>query len=185
MTSFSDAVNRDLGGLEFTIRCLVPDDAEALLDYVRKVSRESDTLASSPARFDAMTVDEERAFLSRQQASGLPFLVGMIDGEFVAACSVHPVYSGERCAHRVSMGITVKKRFWGKGLGRAILEELIVRCRDNQVRKVELEVRSDHEGAIALYRKVGFQDEGTRSRGMCIDDVFYDVLQMGLEIDLE
>ena len=50
------------------------------------------------------------------------------------------------------------------------------------VRKVNLQVRTDNARAIALYKRKGFAVEGTISRGIFLDDVFFDLHWMGLEL---
>lgn len=49
-----------------------------------------------------------------------------------------------------------------KGLGRAMLHEMLKRARENNMRRVFLEVRSSNVAAIALYHSVGFAEIGVR-----------------------
>ncbi|WAJ46223.1 ribosomal protein S18-alanine N-acetyltransferase [Mycobacterium sp. Aquia_216] len=57
--------------------------------------------------------------------------------------------------------IGVDPAFQGKGIGRRLLDELLGFA-DGGV--VYLEVRTDNEAAIALYRSVGFEQIGLRKR---------------------
>ncbi|BAX91180.1 ribosomal protein S18-alanine N-acetyltransferase [Mycobacterium shigaense] len=57
--------------------------------------------------------------------------------------------------------IGVDPVYQGHGIGRRLLEELLTFARDGVV---YLEVRTDNEPAIALYRSVGFAQIGVRKR---------------------
>lgn len=49
-----------------------------------------------------------------------------------------------------------------KGIGQAILQALLTRAKENNLKKVHLEVRASNTAAIKLYEKVGFNVMGTR-----------------------
>ena len=49
-----------------------------------------------------------------------------------------------------------------KGLGRAMLREMLAAAREKNVRRVFLEVRASNAAAQALYRSAGFADIGLR-----------------------
>lgn len=57
--------------------------------------------------------------------------------------------------------IGVDPIYQGHGIGRRLLDELLTFARDGVV---DLEVRTDNEPAIALYRSVGFAQIGVRKR---------------------
>jgi RimJ/RimL family protein N-acetyltransferase len=44
--------------------------------------------------------------------------------------------------------------------------------------RIQLEAFATNARAIALYRKVGFVDEGVRRQALCIDGVFIDEVLM-------
>ena len=49
-----------------------------------------------------------------------------------------------------------------KGLGRAMLREMLDIAREKNIRRVFLEVRASNAAALALYRSTGFADTGLR-----------------------
>ncbi len=49
-----------------------------------------------------------------------------------------------------------------KGLGRAMLNEMLEFARDGKMNRVFLEVRASNEAALALYRSAGFSEIGVR-----------------------
>jgi len=50
------------------------------------------------------------------------------------------------------------------GIGRALMETMLAYGREKDARRVFLEVRRSNAPAIALYRKLGFEELGVRAR---------------------
>lgn len=88
----------------------------------------------------------------------------------------------ERFKHRASIGINILKKYWGKGYGNILVQNLIEDFNNNLfLKKLELEVRSDNIPAINLYKKYGFKIEGEISQYFHIDGKFISAYIMGLE----
>ena len=60
------------------------------------------------------------------------------------------------------MNSAVAPDFRRRGVASALIEELIMRLKDNKVNCLTLEVRASNEPAIALYQKHGFEQVGRR-----------------------
>ena len=82
-------------------------------------------------------------------------------------------------SHVVRLTIAVHEGHQRRGVGRALMDELLRWARANpSVEKVELQVRSSNERAIALYRSLGFVEEGRKTRRLKVgpneylDDVY-------------
>jgi putative acetyltransferase len=84
-----------------------------------------------------------------------------------------------RRRHVATFGIGVDPRYHGKGVGSRLMRAMIDLC-DNwaAIERIELTVFTDNPAAIALYRKFGFEIEGT-SRGYAMrDGVLVDAYHM-------
>ncbi len=67
-----------------------------------------------------------------------------------------------RSSHVAYLGtFAVNPAFHRSGVGLQMLTELIAEVRELGIRRVELIVESDNQKALALYRKLGFEIEGT------------------------
>jgi ribosomal protein S18 acetylase RimI-like enzyme len=82
-------------------------------------------------------------------------------------------------SHVVRLTLAVHEGHQRQGVGRALMHELLRWARSNPcVEKVELQVRSSNDPAIALYRSLGFVEEGRKTRRLKIgpnnylDDVY-------------
>ncbi len=60
--------------------------------------------------------------------------------------------------------IVVKKSCRGRGIGSELLESLIDLCVDLHMKSLTLEVDTENEPAINLYKKFGFKNLGTRKK---------------------
>lgn len=169
---------------QWEIRRVQVEDAQAMLDYLEVVSAESDNLTFGPGEF-GMSLEQEVLFLEAaiKQERTL-FLIAIAEGEIVGNLTFH---SGKRprIAHLGELGITVRQKWWGQGIARQLIQELIQWSGQNGIRKINLRVRSDNERAIRLYLRLGFQVEGKLTRDLRIDGCFYDALAMGLQVDPE
>ena len=74
------------------------------------------------------------------------------------------------------MGIALSHR--GRGLGSALLAITLDAAFSRGLTRIELIVRADNVGAIALYRRHAFELEGRLRRYMIVDGQAYDALQM-------
>lgn len=86
------------------------------------------------------------------------------------------------------MGMMCDQGWRGVGLGRALLSAALEWARANassslRVRRVELGVLATNPGALALYRSMGFVEEGRhRGRFRQADGSLVDDLAMALEV---
>ncbi len=105
-----------------------------------------------------------RTRLAENSASGktdLP-LVAEMNGEAVGTAGLHPVGPALRRRHALTLGISVLREAQGKGVGSALMAAMCDYAdRWAGALRIELTVYCDNAAAIHLYRKFGFEIEGT------------------------
>ena len=106
------------------------------------------------------------------------FLVAERDGTVVGNAGLTPMTHVRR-RHVMGLGMAVARTAHRQGVGTALMQALVDWAdRWAQVLRLELTVFADNAAAIALYRKFGFEIEGTH-RGFALrDGVFVDVHSM-------
>lgn len=73
----------------------------------------------------------------------------------------------------------VKKEFRGKGIGKKLLEEALAKLDKNlSIQKIALLVVETQESAIELYKKFGFEINGTLKKELKFGPEFFNVLVM-------
>lgn len=168
-----ETITLPIEGHELTLRNPQESDAELLLDYLRTTSAETPFLLREPEEV-TMTPEEERAFIARQNdCEGDLMLLGFLDGQFVGNCSLHGM-PFRRYRHRAEVAIALYQRFTGMGLGRRMLEQLILCAKQMGYEQLELEVAAANKGALALYQKLGFEIYGKFPDNLKYSDGSYD-----------
>ena len=83
-------------------------------------------------------------------------------------------------AELLSIGVAAAQQ--RKGLGRAMLSEMLNEARAKQLHRVFLEVRPSNVAAVALYRSAGFREIGVRYSYYRNEDSNEDALVMACEL---
>ena len=130
-------------GAVFTIRNAGPQDAQAMLDYMGCVDRETTFLAREPGEFErGFTLEKERAYLAGcQESPGELFLLA-VTPQGVVAGSSHCSFRLDRARyrHRAELALSVRQDYWRQGLGRRLMEIQETWCRGQGIEKLCLEV---------------------------------------------
>lgn len=89
-------------------------------------------------------------------------LVAERGGEVVGCGGLHPAGGQLRRRHAMVLGISVAPEAFGQGVGRTLMAAVCDYADHwGQVLRIELTVFADNARAIALYRRFGFEHEGT------------------------
>ena len=150
----------------FAIRAAEPEDAPAIAALIGAPGTFEGTL-----QLPDMPVATRLEFLRRVEPHDCKLVA--VDGDrIVGSAGLHSMPSLRR-SHVRSLGIGIAAEWQGRGVGRALMERLL-QWADNwaAVLRVELTVHADNDRAIALYRSMGFVEEG-RHRAYALKDGRY------------
>ena len=158
--------------MEITIFTADPSDAEAILKCYTAPLAARNTL-QIPYR----SLESVREQLTKS-GEGDHLLVAEIEGEVVGVIGLH-TSSRPRVNHKAEVGMMVHDDWQGKGVGAALMRA-VIELADKwlNLTRIELSVFTDNESAIALYRKFGFEIEGTLRKYAFRDGEFVDAFAM-------
>lgn len=140
------------------IRSATEADAEAMAAlYAHHVRRGVATFEETPP-----TAGEMASRLQAVQALGLPWLVAEEDGRILAFAYAGPYRLRSAYRYTAETSIYVAPDAQRRGVGRALLEEVIAVCEALGLRQmVGVIGDSANAGSIALHRSLGFAPIGT------------------------
>jgi ribosomal protein S18 acetylase RimI-like enzyme len=113
------------------------------------------------------------------QRGGVQFFA--LDGrnQVVGWCDVNR-HQVEGYRHAGALGIGLLPAYRGRGVGARLALAAIAAARLNGIERIELEVWASNVDAIALYRQLGFVEEGVRRRARLLDGQYDDMVEMAL-----
>jgi RimJ/RimL family protein N-acetyltransferase len=163
------------------IREARPEDAAAIIAYLRRVFAEPSINLITEADEFSLTVEMESRFIrDMARADNSLFLVAEAGDRIVGQLTLEGA-KRRNVRHTAVLGITVAREWRGQGVGRRLIERSIEWARESGiVTRIELHVFTRNEGAIRLYQRCGFQIEGTRRRSVRRDGEYLDDLVMAL-----
>ena len=172
-----------ISGRNITLRGLELRDVEALLLYWNDIQ-----FMNFSGRIAPMSQKEalewiRSTWIERKQGKSYTFAITTKEDErYFGNISLKILNPISRRAD-ISLGIFIPT-FRDKGLGTESLE-LIINFAFQTLNLLSLELRvfSNNERAIAVYKKLGFQEIGLRRRADFIDGEFLDDLMMDLLVD--
>ena len=161
-------------GKVLTVRSVEGKDAEAHIQFKQATSDETYFMARYPEEC-SYDIERVREGLTACEASLLNFEIGVYDdrGEQVGGIGVTQVRPHLKYRHRAVMGISIRKEYWGCGLGSFLMQIAVEQAAANGFEQLELGVFEDNVRAIHLYEKFGFQKYGVNPRAFKLKDGTY------------
>jgi RimJ/RimL family protein N-acetyltransferase len=83
-----------------------------------------------------------------------------------------------RNKHSAYLVIGIKEDHRGNGVGTKLFEELFRWGKEIQLHRLELTVMTENKAGIALYKKMGFEIEGTKKDSLVVDGQYKDEYHM-------
>ncbi|GKX28669.1 acetyltransferase [Vallitalea longa] len=153
--------NKEIEGKEikWILRCPTKEDAYELSKLRVQIDGETENLDRelgeallTPEGFEKIIYDD----LMRERNI---FLVAEVEGRIVgfSRCVGNEL---SRFRHKAEFGICIMKKYWGYGIGKVLLENIIMWTDTVGIEKISLNVVQTNTKAIQLYKRFGFVEEG-------------------------
>lgn len=157
--------------MEYIIRPLKIADVSEFLVLTNRIDGETEFLGSSPADPRPSMFQIIGLIKAKRQvilvAEHEQRLIGHLGAFWRRG-------KGERLKHCMNVGLGVLQEFWGNGIGNALFESLEEWAKNHEITRLELEVMAHNEAAIALYKKRGFDIEGTKRNSIKVGEQYID-----------
>lgn len=159
------------------IRPVKVSDAEDINFMRRQTGVRENILSLASER-----VANSRAFIENL-GDNIHMFVVEIEEKVVGVASLN-VITNPRRNHTGEIGIMVNKDYQNRGIGRQLMEELIDLAKNwLMLKRVQLDVISDNERAISLYKSLGFKIEGEKIKAVKRNGSYENEYTMGLIFD--
>lgn len=159
--------------VSYSIRSAVKEDAAQLSELRLRIDGETEN----------MDREKGEAFIDAEGFEGIIandtahpknlFLVAESDGELIGYSRCQG-YDLKRFAHKVVFGLGVRQAYWGYAIGSNLMKESIAWADANGIQKIVLDgILETNTSAIELYKKLGFEIEGTMKHDKLLSDGKY------------
>ena len=160
---------------KFSIRKARESDASQMLLGVNRVIGEQKYLGSA----EPFSSEAQNSYLKEVFEKHYPMMVSELNQTIIGVCDIIP-YPELGFRHVGKLGMWVLPEYRGKGVGRELLVHTLSEAKKFGLEKVELQVYSDNQPAISLYKSVGFVQEGERTKVRKLNSIYQNLMNMGL-----
>jgi RimJ/RimL family protein N-acetyltransferase len=164
--------------LALTFRCLLASDADWLTENANDPEVARYAISVYP-----ISEREVGEFLKKDlEESSEKYIVAVLDGEAAGFVSLWFRPGAVRDRHVAWVGIAVRRKFWGRGVGTGLMREAMSLARKSGFRKLMLGTIEGNERAVRLYGNLGFKTEAYEANGVYVDGSWKNSFLMGLEL---
>lgn len=152
-------------GKTVTIREAKEQDAERMIMSASKALINAPYMLSSIEDVKKLSVEAiQKSLKAYYENPNYVQFIAEVDGELVGKIDFKNG-NNEKISHQGAFAMTILPEYRNNGIGRALLETLINWAKNNsKIEKICLEVMEDNLGAIKLYKKLGFFEEGEKQK---------------------
>jgi RimJ/RimL family protein N-acetyltransferase len=159
------------------VRQIKAEDAEKYMKLYSKLDEETNFRLYEPGERN-ISLNEQAAEIESMINDGNSAIIVAEDGEepvgYLSAFS----RSQNRVRHIVTIGIAILQSHVGMGIGTMLFKEMEVWAKEHNKHRLELTVMENNPSAYALYRKMGFEVEGTKKDSLFIDGKYINDIYM-------
>ncbi|HEK9100428.1 GNAT family N-acetyltransferase [Bacillus pfraonensis] len=150
------------------IRDIQVEDAAAFLQLGKQLDGETSFMLFEPGERN-MTVKQQENMIKRFIENYNSTIFVVVEGEQLVGFILANGGNAQRNKHAAAIVIGILQAYSGKGIGTMLFKEIEKWARLHDVWRLELTVMAHNTRAQALYKKVGFEQEGVKKASLIID----------------
>ena len=123
----------------------------------------NDAIVNSTAvyTYQTQTIEDRRNWFQQKKEEGFPVLVYELDNKVVGFATFGPFRAWPAYKYSIEHSIYVDKNYRKKGIGTALLKELIAVANEREYMTLIAGIDADNEKSIAMHKNFGFELVGT------------------------
>jgi len=159
------------------IRPIKISDAERFVHLIKKVESESPFMLYEAGERMIELKQQEKRIETMQKEGNCTIFVAEVNTELIGYL-IALGGNAKRNKHSVYVVIGILTQYQGTGIGTKLFAYLEDWAADHHVHRLELTVITRNEAGVRLYKKMGFEIEGTKRHSLFIDGKFEDEYHM-------
>ncbi|MEH7440258.1 GNAT family N-acetyltransferase [Neobacillus drentensis] len=159
------------------VREVRESDSENLVGLIKKVEKESEFMLMEPGERQITPEQQQQRIHSIKKRDNSTIFVAENEEQLVGYMFAMGG-TAKRNQHSVYVVIGILKDYRGQGIGTTLFEKLEEWAVERKVRRLELTTVTQNVAGVALYKKMGFEVEGTKKDSLLIDGEFVDEYYM-------
>lgn len=164
------------------IRTILISDAEHFLNLCKKLDTEMQFMMLEPGERSTTLVEQQAQIERLLMLENQTIFVAEYNGQLVGYLAA---LGGEfqRNRHSVYIIIGILQAFTGQGIGTQLFRTLEEWAQLQRIHRLELTVMVHNEAGLALYKKQGFEIEGTKRDSLLVNGKYVDEYYMAKLLD--
>lgn len=156
------------------------EDAEKIVAFFNIVGGETNYMSFEKDEY-SLDVKEQAEVIRGFKGNATNTMLLAMDGEEIAGLSTITSSHKIKSRHDAELGVVVAKKYQGKGIGTALIRQVIDWVKENGITtRMSLEVRADNIKAVEIYLRFGFVIEGCKKNSTRLNGIYYDDYIMGM-----
>jgi L-amino acid N-acyltransferase YncA len=142
--------------MKTTIRAYKTEDTQAILEIINYNILHSTALYD----YNTRTLEQQMSILADKQSKNFPVIVTEIDGVVVGFGMYSEFRFREAYKFTVEHSVYVSQDHHGKGIGKLLLEELIVLAKRQNLHTMIAVIDSENQSSVEFHEKFDFKTVG-------------------------
>ena len=159
------------------IREIRTDDAKNFTDLIKKVESHADFMLMEGGE-RRTTPEQQKKQLERFEKQDNSTVFVAEDRDKLVGYIIAIGGTAKRTQHTAELVIGILSEYRGKGIGSKLFNNITNWAEKHNLSRLELTVVKDNLAGVKLYKKHGFEIEGTKKKSLIINDIAYDEYYM-------
>jgi len=143
--------------MEIKIRSYHTEDTQAILDIINYNILHSTALYD----YNVRSYEQQKAILDDKINKGFPVIVAELNGVVVGFGMYSEFRFREAYKYTVEHSVYVSNDYHGKGIGKLLLQELIVLAKKQGLHTMIGVIDAENQSSVVFHEKFGFKTVGT------------------------